>query len=1188
MAKTVTEHTAWYQGISDFPKQGGDASYRNGRSIDHRSDSRSIKLLPRTIKESATTVVDLPKWASTPPNSNGDTYLYGNAGNIYKRTSAGVHTNIHTTPSSHGNGMSWFGEDNFIYYTNDTTVGRYGPLTSATPQFNDDFFGSQGGTRTNTNSLELNKASSQYAYRASTASLQVAGDLSIVAKIYPYSLPTTGETQTIVSKWDESGATRGYKFDIGVSSNYFGDGSDGALTISTNTTDAPIDSACSGTSGTNTLSATNASFSVGQVILIHQTQGTSAGTWMRTKISGYTAGTITTEDLLNFSYNTGAQVLVLKQYTNVTVNSGITWTAKAWNGTVGGILGFLANGTVTITGNIFADGKGYRGGSTTFAPAFQGEGTAGIGVASASPNGNGGGGSGHPDQSGAGGGNGTQGSNNLLGWAYGGNTAGSNDLTTMVFGGGGGGGEGSGSSSGGNGGGIIFISGVTIVVTGSITSNGLASALPSGEGSGGAGAGGSILIKSQTATLGSNLIIANGGASTPELPPLTDRSGAGGYGRIHIDYYSSYTGTTTPTITALQDNNLGSSNGNVLRLALSDDGTDSETLSVPITLQINKWQQVSVSWDASASEAKFYLDGVLLGTQTGAMTSIDANASAFYVGSYKNATVVTGFYDGLIDEVMVFGITRTNVDFLLMLNDSILTTTNGLKAYYNFNAVATDSTSFGNDLTLSGSPTYSTNTPFIGPSTRLDIDQSATTVGNTYTVPLTITESATTIKTFTPEKDPQKSISVLIASVGTGDWTLTVHDQYQNEIASKTVVNASLATGYFEFIFASEWRPLLNETYHFHLTSTVADGTVTTTNAGELSTVSFRTYFQFLVTDTQYHPVAPFLQFLVFGNERYVGTLEATLYEPNTISLTAGWKVRCFGYWNEYLAIGAWKGDTVSEYDQGRIFFWDGVSDTYNFFIDIPEGAVNAMIGTRGKLYFIAGYKGRLMVYEGGSSARKIKNLLNTESNTTIDIYPGAMTMWRALLRIGCAGNADDDSIQRGVYTWGSVNEQFPDSLSFDHPISTGNYVGNNVRIGLTHVVNGKLLIGWQDTLAYGIDYVDISNAVYPTGTVEHLINDEGAMYHEKEVMTLVTHFDPLVSGQSVALKYRLNRNSSWTELPAVSTVGMTLARATISANGQRYREYEVGANLATTVASSPTVYSIGVERDMLEKEKRV
>jgi hypothetical protein len=65
-------------------------------------------------------------------------------------------------------------------------------------------------------------------------------------------------------------------------------------TVSVNTTETMIDSACTGTSAATSLTATNVSFAQGQVILIHQTQGTGAGTWMRNTIQGYTAGTITT------------------------------------------------------------------------------------------------------------------------------------------------------------------------------------------------------------------------------------------------------------------------------------------------------------------------------------------------------------------------------------------------------------------------------------------------------------------------------------------------------------------------------------------------------------------------------------------------------------------------------------------------------------------------------------------------------------------------------------------------------------------------------------------------------------------------------------------------------------------------------------------------------------------------------
>jgi hypothetical protein len=328
------------------------------------------------------------------------------------------------------------------------------------------------------------------------------------------------------------------------------------------------------------------------------------------------------------------------------------------------------------------------------------------------------------------------------------------------------------------------------------------------------------------------------------------------------------------------------------------------------------------------------------------------------------------------------------------------------------------------------------------------------------------------------------------------------------------------------------------------------------------------------------------LQFLCFGNDRYVATLQSQIYDPNTIALPAGWKVRCFAYWNEYLAIGAWRGERIDQFDQGRIFFWDGVSLTYNFFIDVPEGAVNAMLGTRGLLYFFAGSRGKLMVYEGAARARRVKNLINSETNDVIDIFPGAMTMWRTLLRIGVAGNNQDNTLQRGVYTWGAINERYPDSLSFDHVISTGGYQGGNVLIGAVAAVDAKLLIGWKDGTGYGVDAVSLSNPVYPTGTLEFLIEDEGAMYHQKQNVTITTQFTPLLIGQSLALKYKLDRNESWTYPPM--TIDNNTSRSVIATRGNRLREYEIGVDFATTVATSPKVFAVSAEIEELEPEKRV
>ena len=369
-------------------------------------------------------------------------------------------------------------------------------------------------------------------------------------------------------------------------SSYFGDGSDGALVISTNATETVIDSACTGTLGSTSLTATNASFNAGQKVLIHQTQGTGAGTYQENTIASYTAGTITLQDALNANYTTGAQVRVMKQYTDFTVNAGVTYTCKSWNGTVGGLFGFYANGTITINGTISANGN--AGGTSTGSPwiaaggvgcgfaggagkgsdenphtATQGESSAGDGAASTTANGSGGGGGYTAQAYSAGGGGaghaaaGTAGTHdgesdtNVEGAA--GASQGVAALTTLFMGAGGGGGAhvqvGS-NAGGGAGGGIIFMAGVTFVNAGAITSNGGAGgSVGANSANGGGGAGGSILIKAQTATLGTGLITAAAGSATA-------LGGAGAVGRIHLSYLTSYTGTTTPTADVAVDGDL--------------------------------------------------------------------------------------------------------------------------------------------------------------------------------------------------------------------------------------------------------------------------------------------------------------------------------------------------------------------------------------------------------------------------------------------------------------------------------------------------------------------------------------------------------------------------------------------------------------------------------------------------------
>jgi hypothetical protein len=350
-----------------------------------------------------------------------------------------------------------------------------------------------------------------------------------------------------------------------------GTGGDGALTASGTTTINQTLSRVSGTAGGTALTLSSpAGFAANKVILLHQSQGSAAGSWEINQIASISGGSVVTVFPLAHTYTSdsvsGAQAVVVPQYTTVTVPAGSTLRAPAWNGTVGGILAFLAQTGVTVAGSISMDANGFRGG-TSYPSGNRGNtGESELGTSvptTKANNGSGGGGGGTCVDTVAGsGGHATAAGNSNDGWNCIGvagtasvDTAG---LSLMVFGGGGGGAGNDTSSTllpGGAGGGIIYVSTPALNVTGGITAQGAAGksvVTPTStnctyNGLSGNGAGGAIYLQAASGSLGGG-VQATGPAGVHHQcgPGTTDwvQSGAGAPGRIHLT--GGITGTTNP------------------------------------------------------------------------------------------------------------------------------------------------------------------------------------------------------------------------------------------------------------------------------------------------------------------------------------------------------------------------------------------------------------------------------------------------------------------------------------------------------------------------------------------------------------------------------------------------------------------------------------------------------------------
>lgn len=288
-----------------------------------------------------------------------------------------------------------------------------------------------------------------------------------------------------------------------------------------------------------------------------------------------------------------------------------------------------------------------------------------------------------------------------------------------------------------------------------------------------------------------------------------------------------------------------------------------------------------------------------------------------------------------------------------------------------------------------------------------------------------------------------------------------------------------------------------------------------------------------LQSDT-WHPMTTFVNYLCVGNGRYLGTWDGTDWTYNKITLPTGYKIRALSViTGKYLAIGAWKGTNIYDSPESQVFLWNGDSTTYDDLIDVNEGGINALSFYQSLLYVWAGAHGNMYGWNGNLVKLK-KVAKNLEAGKYVETYPGAVSVWNGLTHFAIS-NSDSTTAYRGVYTYGQLNKNYPLSLNFTYPISSGTVQGTAVIIGAVKgVTPSQMYIGWQNGIVYGVDQVS-SSTKYTTSRYESLIFDNQQPYKDKYGKMVKVTTQPLASGEAIELEYKKDNASSWTAFGTVS-----------------------------------------------------
>ncbi|MFZ5438347.1 MAG: beta strand repeat-containing protein, partial [Patescibacteria group bacterium] len=421
-------------------------------------------------------------------------------------------------------------------------------------------------------------------------------------------------------------------------------------------------------------------------------------TTAKTKYYGSTAGSDA-----GLGTTDGTQRVMLMRvpnYRNVSIGTGVSFLSSAYGGVRNGVIAFRASGTVSIAGTLgYTNGRGYAGGpniGTASGYAYQGSTNKNNAQSQTYvANADGGGGGGYDTKGGGGGGHATSGSNGLSpgSWAgavygRGGGTYGNSNGSTLTLGsGGGGGGRGYMSGwnypggSGGRGGGIIYVGADTIVNNGTIDAGGEngnnATTIDGGadiqNGGGGGGAGGTVMLVGRDINLGAGTTYANGGSggldggddcsygSTYCDGGDTAHGGAGGSGRVFVQYVDAVTGTSSPGATTTQITN--SSGGYKLYMNPAGDivfGIDDDQNSFPEDFATtatnpyddNQWHHI-VAVKNENEYIKIFVDGEEVAADYDIIsTESTSNDNPFYLGVDSDGS--SNPWDGSLDEFFVY------------------------------------------------------------------------------------------------------------------------------------------------------------------------------------------------------------------------------------------------------------------------------------------------------------------------------------------------------------------------------------------------------------------------------------------------------------------------------------------------------------------------------------------------------
>lgn len=264
------------------------------------------------------------------------------------------------------------------------------------------------------------------------------------------------------------------------------------------------------------------------------------------------------------------------------------------------------------------------------------------------------------------------------------------------------------------------------------------------------------------------------------------------------------------------------------------------------------------------------------------------------------------------------------------------------------------------------------------------------------------------------------------------------------------------------------------------------------------------------------------------------------------------------------------------------LYFWDGIATTPNGFLFLPEENTVNMITVNNMAYAFSGSRGNIYITNGNTSS--LVTSVPDYVTGLIDPYfswGGAMyargRIWFSLSDQSSSHTGTCGGIWSFVPTQNLfIGQDTGLALRLEHESSYGTY--NGVANVLINIQNQQAL-GLQYFSAWTSD--SVSGAVYGIDKSSTTPYTGGQTIIETDYIPMGTFLDkgsftslqtkyavPLVSGESIQIKWRKGLTDSWTNIGTDNTVGSLGTRLPLSLAQLIYGQFQI---ILMSTATNPT-----------------